>query len=145
MTIVEAAGAAVIFVGAVWAAFRLLVEGVRRRTAGAFTPIRLSLGRFLALGIEFQLAADILRTAVSPSFAQIGQLAAVAAIRTALNYFLRREIEQEQRQIRAGRPATEAGPSPAPADAPTAPAGRTASGEPGASGGPGAPDRGGSR
>ena len=41
----------------------------------------------------------MLRTAVSPSFAQIGQLAAIATIRTALNYFLGREIRQEQRQV----------------------------------------------
>ncbi len=44
-------------------------------------------------GLEFQLAADILRTAVAPSFEEIGQLAAVAAIRTALNYFLERDIK----------------------------------------------------
>ncbi|MEH1101612.1 DUF1622 domain-containing protein [Micromonospora sp. CPCC 205561] len=97
---VEVAGAAVIFVGAAWAALRFVTEGLRHRSAAVFTPIRLSLGRFLTLGLEFQLAADILRTAVSPTFAQIGQLAAIAAIRTALNYFLGREIRQEQRQVR---------------------------------------------
>ncbi|MEH0974824.1 DUF1622 domain-containing protein [Micromonospora sp. CPCC 205546] len=100
VTAVEVAGAAVIFVGAAWAALRFVVEGLRHRSAAVFTPIRLSLGRFLTLGLEFQLAADILRTAVSPTFAQIGQLAAIAAIRTALNYFLGREIRQEQQQVR---------------------------------------------
>ncbi|WBB80855.1 DUF1622 domain-containing protein [Micromonospora sp. WMMD882] len=104
VALVEIAGATVIFVGALWAALRFVVEGLRRRDAAAFTPIRLSLGRFLTLGLEFQLAADILRTAVSPTFTQIGQLAAIATIRTALNYFLRREIAQEQRQVsEAGR------------------------------------------
>ncbi|WP_433384765.1 DUF1622 domain-containing protein [Micromonospora sp. KLBMP9576] len=102
---VEVAGAVVIFTGAAWAALRFVVEGLRHRSAAVFTPIRLSLGRFLTLGLEFQLAADILRTAVSPTFAQIGQLAAVAAIRTALNYFLGREIRQEQRQVREKEPA----------------------------------------
>lgn len=97
--LVEIAGATVIFFGALWAALRFVVEGLRHRSAAVFTPIRLSLGRFLTLGLEFQLAADILRTAFSPTFAQIGQLAAVAAIRTALNYFLRHEINQEQRQV----------------------------------------------
>ncbi|MET7876556.1 DUF1622 domain-containing protein [Micromonospora profundi] len=99
VAVVEVAGALVIFVGAIWAAVRFVVEGLRHRTAAVFTPIRLSLGRFLTLGLEFQLAADVLRTAVSPSFAQIGQLAAIAAIRTALNYFLGREIRQEQQQV----------------------------------------------
>jgi uncharacterized membrane protein len=66
-----------------------------------FTPIRFDLGRFLALGLEFQLASDLLRTAVAPSFQEIGKLAAVAAIRTALNFFLNREIHEERQQIAA--------------------------------------------
>ena len=97
---VETAGAVIIFVGAVWAALRFVAEGLRRRSAAAFTPIRLSLGRFLILGLEFQLAADILRTAFSPTFTQIGQLAAIATIRTALNWVLSRDIREEQRQVR---------------------------------------------
>ncbi|MEU7611394.1 DUF1622 domain-containing protein [Micromonospora sp. NPDC049204] len=107
VAVVEVAGALVIFVGAVWAAVRFVVEGLRHRSAARFTPIRLSLGRFLTLGLEFQLAADVLRTAVSPSFDQIGQLAAIATIRTALNYFLGREIRQEQRQVAEGERRTE--------------------------------------
>ena len=102
---VEVAGAAVIFIGAAWAALRFVVGGLRHRSAAVFTPIRLSLGRFLTLGLEFQLAADILRTAVSPTYASIGQLAAVAAIRTVLNYFLTRELREEQRQVRSAQSA----------------------------------------
>ncbi|NBE79685.1 DUF1622 domain-containing protein [Micromonospora rubida] len=103
VALVEVIGALVIFVGAFWAALRFVVEGLRHRSAAVFTPIRLSFGRFLVLGLEFQLAADILRTAVSPTFGQIGQLAAIATIRTALNFFLRREIAQEQRQVTLDR------------------------------------------
>ncbi|ANY20931.1 hypothetical protein A6F68_02433 [Tsuneonella dongtanensis] len=58
--------------------------------------IRLRLGRWLALSLELLLGADILRTAVAPSWSEIGQLAAIAAIRTALNFFLQREIEAAQ-------------------------------------------------
>ena len=97
--VVEACGAAVIVVGALWAFLRFVAVGLRRRDAGAFVPVRLSLGRFLALGLEFQLASDVLRTAVAPSFEELGQLAVVAAIRTALNYFLAKEIAEERRQI----------------------------------------------
>ncbi|MEU8375728.1 DUF1622 domain-containing protein [Micromonospora sp. NPDC048894] len=113
--VVETFGATVIVVGALWAALRFVVEGLRHRSAAVFTPIRLSLGRFLTLGLEFQLAADILRTAVSPTFAQLGQLAAIATIRTALNVVLRREIAQEQRQVGAdagGRPHPDPQPTP---------------------------------
>ncbi|MGB3379390.1 DUF1622 domain-containing protein [Allopontixanthobacter sediminis] len=59
--------------------------------------IRLRLGRWLALALELLLGADILRTAVAPSWSEIGQLAAIAAIRTALNYFLQKEIESGQK------------------------------------------------
>ena len=100
--LVEAAGALVIFVGAAIAAVRFVVTGVRTRSAEAFVPVRLGLGRFLELGLEFQLASDVLRTAIAPSFQEIGQLAAVAAIRTALNYFLGREIREEREQIKHG-------------------------------------------
>ncbi|MEY9214631.1 DUF1622 domain-containing protein [Thermobifida halotolerans] len=98
--LVEAAGALVIFVGAVWAFVQFLVVGLRRRAGSRnFTAVRLRLGRFLALGLEFQLAGDILRTAVAPTFVEIGQLAAIAAIRTALNFFLAREIAEERAQL----------------------------------------------
>lgn len=62
-----------------------------------YTKIRLLLARYLALGLEFQLGADILSTAIAPSWDQIGKLAAIAVIRTVLNYFLSREMEQERR------------------------------------------------
>ncbi|MBA4001605.1 DUF1622 domain-containing protein [Brevundimonas sp.] len=65
--------------------------------------IRLRLGRWLVLGLEFLLAADILKTAVAPTWTEIGQLAAIAALRTVLNHFLRREIEHAR-----GRPESDA-------------------------------------
>ena len=97
--VVEACGAAVIVVGALWAFVQFVVVGLRVRDAAAFVPVRLTLGRFLALGLEFQLASDVLRTTVAPSCRELGQLAAVAAIRTALNYFLSKEIAEERRQV----------------------------------------------
>ncbi len=96
---VEAAGAIVIFLGAAIAAVRFAVVAARTRNAGAFVAVRLDLGRFLALGLEFQLASDVLRTAIAPTFEEIGKLAAVAAIRTALNYFLGREIAEQREEL----------------------------------------------
>lgn len=66
------------------------------RPAPAAGPegVRLTLGRWLALALEFELAADILRTAVAPTWNEIGQLAAIVVLRTALNYFLQREIDK---------------------------------------------------
>ena len=68
-------------------------------THEAKEDVRLRLGRWLALALEFLLAADILRTAVAPTWSEIGQLAAIATIRTALNFFLQLEIDRaEQRK-----------------------------------------------
>lgn len=100
--IVESAGAVVIFAGAAIALVRFAYRAVLLRRADAFVAIRLDLGRFLALGLEFQLASDLLRTAVAPSFEEIGKLAAVAAIRTGLNFFLAREIRRERAELDAG-------------------------------------------
>lgn len=97
--VVEAAGAVIIFVGAVVAFARFVVVAVRTRRVDGFTQVRLGLGRFLALGLEFQLAGDILRTAIAPTLREIGELAAVAAIRTGLNYFLSREIKEERDEL----------------------------------------------
>jgi uncharacterized membrane protein len=99
MTLTEAAGIIVIFFGALRGFFFFLVNTLKRRSADGFIAVRLDLGRFLALGLEFQLASDLLRTAVAPSFEEIGKLAAVATIRTALNYFLSHEIQKERKEI----------------------------------------------
>jgi uncharacterized membrane protein len=94
--LVEAAGALVIFTGAVVAAAGFLRACLRRAGHREFVRVRLGLGRYLTLGLEFQLASDILGTAVAPTFTEIGQLAAIAAIRTVLNYFLNKEIARER-------------------------------------------------
>ena len=100
--LIEAGGAIVIMIGAVVATVKFVVA-LGRRDINQFSAVRLTLARFLVLGLEFQLAADVLRTAISPSFEEIGKLAAIAAIRTILNYFLNREIAQEQREIELAR------------------------------------------
>lgn len=101
--LVEAGGGLIIFVGAAVAFVRFVAAAVRERSAEAFVPVRLDLGRFLALGLEFQLASDILRTAIAPTFRELGELATVAAIRTALNFFLRREIREERAELADAR------------------------------------------
>jgi uncharacterized membrane protein len=97
--LIEASGALIIFVGAVLAAVGFVRAGFTRHTDRQFVRIRLGLGRYLVLGLEFQLASDILSTAVAPSFEEIGKLAAIAAIRTALNYALEKEIERERAEV----------------------------------------------
>lgn len=58
---------------------------------------RIQLGWRLSLALEFLLASDILRTAVAPTWNELAKLGTIVVIRTALNYFLEREIEFDSR------------------------------------------------
>jgi uncharacterized membrane protein len=58
-------------------------------------------GGWLLLALEFELAADIVRSAISPTWTQIGQLGAIAAIRTFLNYFLEKDVEKVTDSVEA--------------------------------------------
>lgn len=60
----------------------------------------LKYARWLAAGLTFQLAGDIVHTAVTPTWDDIARLAAIAIIRTFLTYFLERDIN-ELRELQA--------------------------------------------
>lgn len=62
--------------------------------------IRLELGTALVLSLEFLLAADIVGTAVSPSWDAIGKLGAVTGIRNFLNFFLQKEVKELEAKTR---------------------------------------------
>jgi uncharacterized membrane protein len=92
---IEVLGAVIIALGIVVAVATFARVALARQHAEADPRVRLILARYLALALEFQLAADILATAIAPSWDAIGRLGAVAVIRTALNYFLNKEMENE--------------------------------------------------
>jgi uncharacterized membrane protein len=93
---VELAAAVIIAVAAIEATLKAVLLFIRRDAPPeSKNEVRLTLGRWLAVALEFELAADILRTAVTPTWNDIGQLAAIATLRTLLNYFLAKEIEKE--------------------------------------------------
>jgi uncharacterized membrane protein len=54
---------------------------------------RVTFGSAVAVSLELLLGADVLATAVAPSWDDIGKLAAIATLRTALNYFLEKELK----------------------------------------------------
>lgn len=102
---VETIGAVIIGIGifvALWAFLRALAA----RESANFNAIRLGFARYLALALEFQLGADILSTAITPTWDAIARLAAIAIIRTALNFFLMREINEETKRAGDGNEAT---------------------------------------
>ncbi|HEY7029620.1 MAG TPA: DUF1622 domain-containing protein [Gemmatimonadales bacterium] len=92
---VEAVAVLVITYGAAEAAIKLLVRPVRKAEAKPRRKqVWLDFGVWLLLGLEFELAADIVRSVISPSWTDIGQLGAIAVIRTFLNYFLEQDLEK---------------------------------------------------
>ena len=95
----EALALLAIAIGAVEA----LVGIARLALSGHATELRtrriwLGFARWLVAGLTFQLAADIVHTTVTPGWDDIGRVAAIAAIRTFLTFFLDRDIEAEYRR-----------------------------------------------
>lgn len=81
----EAAGAAAVLAGLA-ATAAVYARGIAGDGPARYAAVRLTLARHLALALEFQLATDVLATAITPSWNQIGQLGAIAAIRTLLEF-----------------------------------------------------------
>jgi uncharacterized membrane protein len=110
----EAAAVIVVTFGSLEAFLRLLWIGVTpNATHGVRKSIWRRFGMWLLLGLEFELAADIIASVVSPTWQDIGELGAIAVIRTFLNYFLERDLENAEKT--EDLPAGEAARSDRPA------------------------------
>jgi uncharacterized membrane protein len=98
-SVIEAIAVLVVTYGAMEAFGRLLVLGSKPPIVfAARKAVWRRFGTWLLLGLEFELAADIIHSVISPTWADIGELASIAVIRMFLNYFLERDLE------RAGQP-----------------------------------------
>ena len=91
---IEAIAALLIGLASIETAVRGLYLFVRFDSGTDFRKeeIRIRLGLWLSLALELELAADILRTAIAPSWDEIGKLASIVVLRTVLNYFLQNEV-----------------------------------------------------
>ncbi len=92
--ILEFIAISIIAISLIVALQQLWQKARRKRLQDAQQAIRLELGLSLALALEFLLAADIAATAVSPSWDAIARLAAITGIRTFLNFFLQKEVQE---------------------------------------------------
>ncbi|WP_419697232.1 DUF1622 domain-containing protein (plasmid) [Mesorhizobium muleiense] len=100
VTVIDAMALAVILYGAVEAFVSAVWVHLTASTGNRRREVWLRFARWLVAGLTFQLAADIVETATSPTWDEIGHLAAIAAVRTFLNYFLERDLaEVRDRQI----------------------------------------------
>jgi uncharacterized membrane protein len=92
-------GAIQALAGVVGSAFSSAADEMRGR------EIWLRFATWILLALEFALAADLVRTAVAPTWDDISKLAVIATIRTMLNYFLAKDIaEFDRAQESAGNP-----------------------------------------
>ena len=82
----------IVLVAALWNSSVAALGLVRRDPAAGIERVRGRLSRWLALALELLIGSDIIRTAVSPTWADLGQLAVVIAIRVALEFTLMREL-----------------------------------------------------
>ena len=93
--LLEGIAAIIIVMGAAQAAWLFFKRSVIRKSSlKEITAGRLKLGQSLSLGLGFLIGADILKSAISPGWDEIGKLAAVVAIRAVVNYLLTWEMRQ---------------------------------------------------
>jgi uncharacterized membrane protein len=89
---IDAIGVAVIAGGALLAVF-MTIGRIRQEDGGAYEFFRRRLGRAILLGLEFLVAADIIRTvAVTPSAESVAVLGGIVLIRTFLSFSLQLEV-----------------------------------------------------
>ena len=89
----------------IWGALLALIEALRHAArpdvAGWRRRVWVDLGAWLLLALQFALGADIVRSAIAPTWNDIGQLAAIALIRTFLSHFLEKDIVEVRRETKS--------------------------------------------
>jgi len=105
---IEAIAIAIIAFGALEAVFGIARVGLNSATTNDDRrAVWLTFARWLVAGLTFQLAADVVNTSFAPTWDELGHLAAIAAIRTFLSYFLDREVEDTRERQHRGHENTQ--------------------------------------
>jgi len=104
---VEFGAGLIVGIAAIQAVIRSFIVLFKPNAEQDKEDIRLSFARWLALALEFEVASDILRTTIAPTWNEIGQLAAIVVLRTVLNYFLQKEIERSDARKLGVAPASD--------------------------------------
>jgi uncharacterized membrane protein len=101
--VIEALALVVIFLGTIEAFIGGLRVMLSSRSGHEQRDVWLRYARWLVAGLTFQLAADIIETSITTNWDAVGRIAAIAVIRTFLNYFLERDLtDLRDRQRAAG-------------------------------------------
>lgn len=107
VTVIDAMALVVIVYGTAEAFIRGLHAVLSSSTGHETRDVWLRYARWLVAGLTFQLAADIIETSIAPTWEDIARVGIIALIRTFLNYFLERDLQeirerQQQSDERAG-------------------------------------------
>jgi len=100
IVIIDALALAVILIGTAEAVVLGVRAVISSPTGQERRDVWLRYARWLVAALTFQLAADIIETSLTTSWDAVGRIAAVAVIRTFLNYFLERDLEEIRRRQR---------------------------------------------
>lgn len=73
--------------------------GEVKRKKDYYAPVRIEFTSKIALGLEFFIAGDLIKTIIEPTFAEITTLAIIVAIRTIIGYTLNKESEELEKSI----------------------------------------------
>ena len=103
IVVIDALALVIIVVGTVEAFVRGLRLLFSSRSGQARRDVGLRYARWLVAGLTFQLAADIIETSITLDWDAVGRLAAVAVIRTFLNYFLENDVGEMREREREAR------------------------------------------
>jgi uncharacterized membrane protein len=116
IVLIDALALIIIFVGTVECFLRGLGLMFSPHSGHERRDVWLRYARWLVAGLTFQLAADIIETSISTSWESVGRLAAIAVIRTFLNFFLERDLaEVRERQLESESGDDERRPGQGPA------------------------------
>jgi uncharacterized membrane protein len=99
--VIDAMALLIILAGTIEAFISGLGVLLTSRTGHERRDVWLRYGRWLVAGLTFQLAADIIETSITTDLESVARLALVAVIRTLLNYFLERDLDEVRARQRA--------------------------------------------
>jgi len=94
-------GSIVIIYGGILAAYNTLLGEVKHRK-NYYAPVRIDFTSKIALGLEFFIAGDLIKTILEPGFNEIIVLGIIVAIRTIIGYTLSKESKELEESIKGG-------------------------------------------
>ena len=90
-------GVLIIFVGSIRALWLFIKKPIVKNIL--LSDIRIDLGHYLALGLEFLIAKDVIETLAEPTWEHLGKLAIIIALRSALTMFLAHEVKEVREEL----------------------------------------------